>query len=38
MLFTGAIFIIFGISLIAMAIITEKFRKKLINKVFNNHE
>jgi uncharacterized membrane protein len=38
MLFTGAMFIIFGISLIAMAIITEKFRKKLINKVFNNHE
>jgi len=37
MLFTGSMFILFGIALISIAYIGEKYRKNLINKVFKNH-
>jgi uncharacterized membrane protein len=37
MLFTGSMFILFGIVLILIAYIGEKYRKNLINKVFKNH-
>ena len=38
MLFTGSMFIIFGILLIAIAVIAEKFRKKFINNISVKHE
>lgn len=37
MLFTGSMFILFGIVLILIAYVGEKYRKNLINKVFKNH-
>ena len=37
MLITGSMFILFGIALISIAYIGEKYRKNLINKVFKNH-
>ena len=37
MLFTGSMFILFGIVLILIAYIGEKYRKNLIKKVFKNH-
>jgi uncharacterized membrane protein len=37
MLFTGSMFIIFGIILIAIAFVGEKYRKRLINNLFKNH-
>ncbi len=37
MLFTGSMFILFGIVLITIAFIGEKYRKRLINNVFRSH-
>ena len=37
MLFTGSIFILFGVVLILIAYIGEKYRKNLIKKVFKNY-
>ncbi len=37
MLFTGSMFILFGIILIAIAFVGEKYRKRLINNVFRSH-
>lgn len=37
MLFTGSMFILFGIALILIAFSGEKYRKNLINKIFKNH-
>ena len=37
MLFTGSMFILFGIVLILIAYVGEKYRKNLIKKVFKNH-
>ena len=37
MLFTGSMFILFGIVLIAVAYVGEKYRKLLINNIFRNH-
>ena len=37
MLFTGSMFILFGIILIAIAFVGEKYRKRLINNLFKNH-
>ena len=37
MLFTGSMFILFGLTLIAVAFGAEKYRKGLINKIFPHH-
>ena len=37
MLFTGSMFILFGVVLILIAYLGEKYRKNLINKIFKNH-